>query len=131
MTIYKLTLGFHITFVGLSLLFFTVRGFWMVTNDALLQAKFTRFAPHVIDSALLLTALVLVFQTKQYPLTSDWLTVKVTALVLYILLGMIALKRGKTRKQRVFAFVSALATYAFIVSVAYWRHPLGIFLFIA
>lgn len=129
MIFYKLTLAIHLTCVGLSLLFFVLRGVWMVTDNNLLQARFTRIAPHFIDSVLLLAAVALTFQTNQYPLAHDWLTVKIVALIVYILLGMIALKRGKTKKQRIGAFVLALITFAFIVSVARWHHPLGIFLF--
>jgi uncharacterized membrane protein SirB2 len=102
----------------------------MLTDNKLLQAKVVRITPHVIDSALLLSAIALTVQTNQYPLSNAWLTVKIIALVMYILLGVVALKRGKTRKQRIVAFVLALITFAFIVSVALLHHPLGFFVFV-
>lgn len=126
MVIYKLALGIHITCVVLSGLFFILRGFWMASGNDLLQAKFTRVAPHIIDTALLLAAVALTLQINQYPLMSDWLTVKLVALALYIGLGTIALKRGKTRNQRIIAFALALLTFAFIISVALLHHPLGL-----
>ena len=97
----------------------------MLSGNALLQAKFTRVAPHVIDTVMLLAAVALTSLINQYPLTSSWLMVKVLALVVYILLGVIALKRGKTRAQRIIAFALALLTFAFIISVGLLRQPLG------
>jgi len=126
MVIYKFALVIHITCVVLSGLFFMLRGFWMFSGSHLLQAKFTRVAPHIIDTALLLAAVVLTLQINQYPLMSDWLTVKLVAFALYIGLGTIALKRGKTRNQRIIAFALALLTFAFIISVALLHHPLGL-----
>jgi uncharacterized membrane protein SirB2 len=52
---------------------------------------------------------------------------KVFLLVVYVILGSIALKRGRTRRQRGFAFVAALLTVGFLVTVARAHHPLGLF----
>lgn len=130
MSIYSLTLIIHTVCAAVSLFLFVLRGIWMLTDNKLLQAKVVRITPHVIDSALLLSAIALTVQTNQYPLSNAWLTVKIIALVMYILLGVVALKRGKTRKQRIVAFVLALITFAFIVSVALLHHPLGFFVFV-
>ena len=67
------------------------------------------------------SALVLVFWSRQYPFVQAWLTAKVLALVVYIVLGTVALKRGKTRGVRAFALLAALATFAYIVAVALTR----------
>ena len=127
MSSYEITLGIHVACAIATLLFFILRGLWMINGSSLLQARFTRIAPHIVDSVLLLAALTLTLQINQYPGVNDWLTVKLVAMVVYILLGTIALKRGKTRKQRILAFFLALATFAFIVSVARMHHPLGLF----
>ena len=78
--------------------------------------------PHVVDTLLLTSALVLVFWSGQYPFVQAWLTAKVLALVVYIVLGTIALKRGKTKGVRSFALLAALATFAYIVAVALTRN---------
>ena len=52
-------------------------------------------------------------------------------LVAYIGLGTVALKRGRTRAGRAAAFFAALATFAYIVSVAVTRDPRGFLLWIA
>ena len=63
----------------------------------------------------------------QYPFVTGWLTMKVALLVVYVLFGSVALKRGRTRGMRVAAFFAALLTVAFLYSVARAHHPLGVF----
>ena len=63
----------------------------------------------------------------QYPFGNGWLTMKVALLVVYIVLGSVALKRGRTRRIRVAAFAAALLTVGFLVTVARAHHPLGHF----
>jgi len=46
------------------------------------------------------------------------------ALLLYIVLGSIALKRGRTLKQRAAAWLAAQAVFFYIVAVALTRNPL-------
>ena len=65
------------------------------------------------------------------PLSGDalraqgWLTAKVLGLVAYIVLGAVALRRGRTKAARAPAFVAALLTAGYIVSVAVTRDPRG------
>jgi uncharacterized membrane protein SirB2 len=63
----------------------------------------------------------------QYPFVHGWLTMKVVLLVVYVVLGSIAIRRGRTKRVRIVAFVAALATVAFLVTVARAHHPLGVF----
>ena len=79
--------------------------------------------PHVIDSVLLAAAIGLMMVTGQYPFAQGWLTVKVLALLGYIILGSIALKRGRNLRVRTIALVAALATFAYMVGVALTRSP--------
>lgn len=99
----------------------------MLVDSPLLNHRIVKVAPHLIDTVLLVSALLLAMLIQQYPGVHDWLTVKVMALVVYILLGMVALRRGPTRSIRAGAFVLALATFGFIVSVAIYHHPAGLF----
>ncbi|MCB1560773.1 MAG: SirB2 family protein [Xanthomonadales bacterium] len=84
-----------------------------------------RYLSYCIDTVLLTAALMLVTILHQYPFVHAWLTVKVLLLVVYIVFGSLALKRGKSRPTRRIWFVAALAVYAFIVSVARNHSPLG------
>lgn len=111
----------HITFALLSGGFFLLRGLWMLLESPLLQRRWVKVVPHVVDTLLLASALGLVFWSGQYPFAQGWLTAKVLALLAYIVLGTIALKRGRTRGVRSFALLAALATFAYIVAVALTR----------
>ena len=77
------------------------------------------------DSLLLLCAIVLCVMSQQYPFEQSWLTVKVVALVAYIVLGVVALKRGKTKMIRAVAFAAALVAFVFTMSVARTHNPMG------
>jgi len=111
----------HMGCAALSGAFFLLRGVWMLRASSMLQQRWVRITPHIVDTALLASALTLVFWSGQYPFAQPWLGAKVVALVLYIVLGAIALKRGRTRGQRALAFGAALLTFAYIVCVAVTR----------
>lgn len=82
----------------------------MMLNHPALHYKLTRILPHIVDTLLLISAITLVIMSRQYPLASDWVTLKVGLLFVYILLGTFALKRGKTLAARRIFFVAALLT---------------------
>jgi len=114
----------HVTCVVLSGLGFALRGWWMLRDSARLKARMARVVPHVVDSLLLGSALLMAWQSGQYPFVQGWLTAKFFGLLAYILLGTMALKRGETRNQRAVFLILALAAYAYIVGVALTRNPL-------
>ncbi|RLT92496.1 SirB2 family protein [Ketobacter sp.] len=117
----------HMMFAVISGLFFLVRGCWMLMDSNMLQKKWVKILPHVNDTLLLICAIVLCVMLQQYPLQHSWLTVKVVALIAYILLGVVALKRGKTKAVRTVALGAALLAYLFTFSVARTHNPLGFF----
>ena len=100
-----------------------LRGYWMMTESDRLQLRITRIAPHIIDTIFLLSGIALVFMLHLNAFTQPWLLAKFAGLVVYIVLGIIALKRGATRQIRVVAFVAALATFGYIVGVATAKSP--------
>ena len=114
----------HVTCVVLSGLGFLLRGWWMLNESPLLKARLARIVPHVVDTLLLGSALLMAWQSSQYPFAQNWLTAKFFGLLAYIVCGSIALKRGKTKHQRVVFLVLAILAYAYIVSVALTRRPL-------
>lgn len=115
----------HMTTVTLSLALFVLRWVWMLGDCALLQRRWVRIIPHVIDTVLLASAIALTLILHQYPFVNGWLTAKVLALLLYILLGSIALRYGRNKRIRVAAGLGALLTFGYMVSVAITRTPLG------
>jgi uncharacterized membrane protein SirB2 len=117
----------HVACVGLSGAGFFLRGLLMLCASPLLDRHWVRLAPHLVDTGLLASAVALAAISGQYPLVQDWLTAKLAALLVYILCGMMALTRGRSRAVRAVFFVLALLAYAYIVSVAMTRNPLGLF----
>jgi uncharacterized membrane protein SirB2 len=117
----------HIACAILSITLFALRGGLMIAESPLLGTRVLRTLPHVVDTVLLTTALMLTTVIHQYPFVQGWLTMKVVLLVAYVVLGSVALRRGRTKRARIVAFVAALATVAFLVTVARAHHPLGIF----
>jgi uncharacterized membrane protein SirB2 len=113
----------HMTFAGLSIGLFVLRGIWMFADSPRLNAKLTRIVPHVVDTVLLASAVGLMFVIHQYPFAQGWLTAKLLGLVLYIVLGTIALKRGSTKTIRGVAFFAAVAVFVWIFMTATMRMP--------
>jgi uncharacterized membrane protein SirB2 len=97
----------------------------MLRGSPLLQSRVARVVPHVVDTVLLASAIWLAWAIGQAPFVHGWLTAKVLALVAYIALGRLALRPGRPRGVRGAAFAAALATAAYIVSVALTRDPRG------
>lgn len=116
----------HMSSVTLSFALFIFRGVLMMRDSNWLNSRILRIAPHVVDTLLLVSAIWLTVLLRQYPFVQAWLTVKVVLLALYIVLGSFALKRGRTKGQRVFFFIAASLTFLFIVSVARSHNPLGV-----
>ncbi|MCW8853552.1 MAG: SirB2 family protein [Gammaproteobacteria bacterium] len=114
----------HLSSVVLSISGFMLRGYWMMSSSPLLQARAAKILPHIIDTVLLASALLMVYMSAQYPFVESWLTVKVFALIAYIVLGTIALKRGKTRQIRIMAWILSVLVFIYIALVALTRTPL-------
>jgi uncharacterized membrane protein SirB2 len=117
----------HITFAVLSVSIFTLRGLLMLAGSAHSNSAWLRYPSYTVDTLLLTAALMLTGVIHQYPFQAGWLTMKVVLLVVYVVLGSVALKRGRTRAVRIGAFVAALLTVGFLFTVARAHHPLGIF----
>ena len=125
--IFKLLKHLHLTCVALSASGFVLRGFWMLSDSPMLARRWVRIVPHVVDTLLLCSAIALAVISAQYPFVHGWLTAKVIGLLVYILCGTMALKRGKTKASRTVYFALSLLVFAWIVSVALTRRPYGVF----
>ncbi len=108
----------HIAAAILTISGFMLRGAWMLGQSPLLERKLVRILPHVIDTVFLLSGVWLIWLLRLPVLQQPWLLGKLIALVAYVGLGMIALRRGRTRRTRATAFVLALLTFAYIIGVA-------------
>ena len=108
----------HMSTAFISISFFLVRGVWVFRESPMMNKKWVKILPHVNDTILLTTATLLALSLQQYPYVDAWLTAKFTALIVYIVFGMYALKRAKEMKNKVLFFILALLTFSYIVGVA-------------
>lgn len=114
----------HVTCVTATGTFFALRFFWMITRPALLQKTWVKRLPVVVDTTLLVSGITMAVMSHQYPGVMPWLTAKLIALLVYIIIGSIALKRGPTRRIRIYAGIFALTTVIYIICVALTRNPI-------
>jgi uncharacterized membrane protein SirB2 len=115
----------HQAAVTLSFLGFLARGLGMLADSDWVRDRAARTLPHIVDTILLLSGVTLAWQLRLSPTAAPWLAAKLVGLVVYIGLGMIALRRGRTKRQRTVAWIAALVTFGYIVSVALTIDPLG------
>ncbi len=120
MEIWKLI---HISCACLSITGFSIRGYWMLSGSPLFQHKLTKILPHMVDSLLLISAIAMLVSWKLNPLDHPWVMAKIAALLVYIGLGMFAFRFGKSKNQKVMAWLAALLTVIYIVQTAITKNP--------
>jgi uncharacterized membrane protein SirB2 len=113
--------GIHMGAATLSIAGFVLRYIWMLSGSRLLQARPVKVVPHVVDTVLLASAILLAMQAGVAPWSVGWLGFKVIALLVYIVLGAIALKRGRSKGGRAIAGAAAIALFGAIVWVARYK----------
>lgn len=114
----------HMSTAFISISLFLLRGFWVFKHSEMMNKKWVKILPHVNDTILLITATLLALSIQQYPFSSDWLTAKFIALILYIILGMFALKRAKQMKNKIMFFILSLLMFSYIIGVAFSKSPM-------
>lgn len=110
--------------VVLSLLGFIVRGIWMLRDSPRLKAKWVKITPHIVDTVLLLSALVASYLLFwRYGANPAYVTVMIVGLVVYIGLGLVALRLGKTKAIRASAWVLAILVFLYISAAGGMKTP--------
>lgn len=116
----------HIACVLLSGGVFAFRGCLMLGGSVLGNHPALKWWSYINDSILLTAGLILMQMTRQYPVAHHWLSVKLTLLVVYIVLGIFALRAGRSKSTRTVCFFAAIGIYLFMFSVARSHNPLGL-----
>jgi uncharacterized membrane protein SirB2 len=116
----------HQAAVALSIAGFFARGAGALAGAAWVRGRAAKRLPHVVDTALLASALALAWMLRLDPLATPWLAAKIVGLLVYIGLGFAALRPALPRRVRALAWVLALATFGWIVSVAITKNPAGV-----
>lgn len=117
----------HMVTVGVSIFLFVLRFFWLCRQSAMLRQRWVKILPHVNDTLLLLSGVGLVVIGHIYPFTAgqSWLTEKLFGVIIYILLGAVALgKRPRSQKVRWLAFILALVCFCLVVQISLTGLPL-------
>jgi uncharacterized membrane protein SirB2 len=120
----------HVTCALISFAGFFMRGIWMLRDSTLLQQRWVKITPHIVDTLLLVSAIILAVQLRFSPLEQPWLMVKIIALLVYIGAGMVALRFGRSKTVRLYAWLFGLATILYIMSVATSKSVLGWFAYV-
>ncbi len=116
----------HVSLALTSGALFLCRGVGMLLGVATSLDRLARRVSHLLDTALLLTALLLLVILRIEPSRTPWLLAKLSLIVLYILFGLLTLDRGRTRTVQALAFVAALTCYGSVILTARARQPLGL-----
>jgi len=115
--------------IGLALLsgaLFALRGALLLGGLRWPNAAPVRYASYAIDTALLTAALMLLTILPGALYANGWLAVKLVLVVAYVVLGVFALRRGRTRGMRAACYVLALLVFAQVYGIARAHHPLGL-----
>jgi len=115
----------HVHAVMCSGALFALRG-----GAALLGAHWPRYwlpryGSYAIDTILLTSATMLFSMLPKAVFANGWLIAKLSLLVLYVLLGAMAMRPKRTQAQRAWCYMAALAVFLFMFGIARFHHPLG------
>lgn len=116
----------HVASVLASAGLFALRGAAALAGARWAMAAPLRYLSYTIDTVLLTAAMMLLTMLKLNPFQVPWLSVKLALLVLYVILGSLALKRARSPRARAVCYFAALATIGFMYFVARAHHPLGL-----
>src|SRR5215831_9703717 len=99
----------HIAAVIASGILFALRGAGVLAGARWPMWAPLRYLTYTVDTVLLTAALMLATILQQYPFVNGWLTTKVCLLIVYIVLGTFALRRGRSPRTRALCYCAALA----------------------
>ncbi|MFP1679217.1 SirB2 family protein [Alloalcanivorax sp. C16-2] len=120
---YTLIKHLHVSLAAASITLFTLRAWWSVRDAPSLQRRWVRVLPHVIDTGLLACGVTLMVMLRAWPQQTPWLAAKLVALLVYIGLGTVAIKRGRSATTRAVFALLAMTVFAYMIGVAVRHHP--------
>ena len=127
MTFYEIVKYIHVTAITLSISGFIFRVVLKLNNSPSQTKYWFKKLPHKVDILLLASALTMVYILGVNPLTTYWIAEKIIGLLLYIMLGMVALRWGRTKNIRIIVAGMAVMVFSYIVYVAHYKAPAVVF----
>lgn len=126
--LFSILLYTHLATVALTITLFILRYWWRYTGNPKAGARWARVVPHGVDTLLLLSGVGLMWVTRSFPFTEHgaWLTEKLFGVIIYIVLGFIALGHRFRRRQQTgfIAFMLGLVVLYIIIKLATTHIPL-------
>ena len=108
----------------LSISGFVARGILIALDSPIMTRKWIKIAPHTVDTVLLGTAIAMVVGLGVSPWATPWILAKIVALLVYIGLGFVVMRFGKTKPVRMGAWVMAILVFGYIAGVAVTKNSL-------
>ncbi len=116
---YPILKHLHMTLALLSICGFMLRAFWSLSGSNMLEKRWVKISPHIVDTFLLLSALGLAAVLQLSPHNQPWLLSKIIMLFLYIGLGVVALRAQFPKALRGIAAICAILIFCLIGSTAF------------
>jgi uncharacterized membrane protein SirB2 len=117
----------HIVAVAVAFALFFVRGLWVMRSYPPPQEPWVRRLPYVVDSVLVISALLVLWEKQKLGWPGDWFSVKLLCIAAYAILALAVLKFARGLGTKILAWIGAMGIFLFITTVAVLRHPLGVF----
>ncbi|AVP98171.1 invasion activity up-regulator [Ahniella affigens] len=115
----------HMASAMLSVLIFALRGAAVLAGSKLGNHALARRLSMGLDTCLLVFGVWLVVLLGLNPVAVPWLGVKLLLLVVYIVLGVFALKRAASWRGKLLCYIAALTTAVVIFGIARAHHVMG------
>jgi uncharacterized membrane protein SirB2 len=123
MSLYTLIRIVHTSCALLSICGFAARGYLKVHQDNVPQSFKYKVLPHIVDTVLLASAIMLVILSGHYPFVSPWVTAKLVTLLVYISGGILLMRLRLGKIMRGVAYVFTMMCGAYIILVAFSKSP--------
>ena len=116
---------FHIFVALLSGSLFALRGGFALAGARGPRALPVRWLSYAIDTSLLTAAMMLLTILPWAMFANGWLLAKIALLFVYVVLGVLAMRPQRSRRERSLYYAAALLAFAAIYGIARAHHPMG------
>jgi len=116
---------FHIFVALLSGSLFALRGGFALAGARWPRALPVRWLSYAIDTSLLTAAMMLLTILPWAMFANGWLLAKIALLFVYVVLGVLAMRPQRSRRERSLYYAAALLAFAAIYGIARAHHPMG------
>ncbi|WP_323882579.1 SirB2 family protein [Aeromonas hydrophila] len=113
----------HLLLIGLAVLMFMLRFYWLQTGSSRAASARTLRLSGWLNGLVVLSGVLLCMMLDLNPLNNatPWLSEKLTAILVVAFLAMMALRLARSNGIRWFAFLGALGWVFFIAKLAVYK----------